>query len=67
VEGTFQKLDANKAPDPNRIKLLGNIPATGKVAGGMLRHRGWAATSVNLPPIGKQDVKIIAPAEIEVE
>lgn len=67
VEGTFQKLDANKAPDPNRIKLLGNVPASGKASGGMLRHKGWLVDTVNLPSIGKQDVKIVAPAEIEIE
>ena len=67
VEGTNQKLDANKAPDPNRIKLIGNVPASGKAPGGLLRHRGWQATSINLPPIGKQDVTILAPAEIEIE
>jgi hypothetical protein len=67
VEGTYQKLDAAKAPDPNRIKLIGNVPASGKVAGGTLRHRGWSASSVNVPPLGKQDPNILAPAEIEVE
>jgi Domain of unknown function (DUF2760) len=67
VEGTHQKLDASKAPDPNRIKLIGNVPASGKVAGGILRHRGWMASSINLPAIGKQDVNVVAPAEIEIE
>ena len=67
VEGTYQKLDASKAPDPSRIKLIGNIPANGKVPGGTLRHRGWMAASVSLPPLGKQDPTIIAPAELEVE
>ncbi|MDQ2841834.1 MAG: DUF2760 domain-containing protein [Acidobacteriota bacterium] len=67
VEGTFQKLDAAKAPDPSRIKLIGNVPANGKVPGGTLRHRGWKASGVDLPPIGKQDVSVIAPAELEVE
>lgn len=67
VEGTNQKLDSSKAPDPNRIKLIGNVPASGKVPGGMLRHRGWQASAVDLPPIGKMDVAIIAPAEIEIE
>jgi hypothetical protein len=67
VEGTFQKLEPSKAPDPNRIKLLGNIPASGKVGGGMLRHRGWLVTAVDLPSIGKQDVSVTSPAEIEVE
>ena len=67
VEGTNHKLDASKAPDPNRIKLIGNVHASGKAPGGTLRHRGWQATSVNLPAIGKLDVTIIAPAEIEIE
>ncbi len=67
VEGTFQKLDAAKTPDPNRIKLIGNVPASGKVPGGTLRHRGWTAASVNLPPLGKQDPSVLATAEIEVE
>jgi hypothetical protein len=67
VEGTYQKLDASKAPDPNRMKLIGNVPATGKVPGGTLRHRGWVASTVNLPPLGKQDISVLAPAEVEVE
>jgi hypothetical protein len=67
VEGTFQKLDASKQPDPNRMKLIGNVPATGKAPGGVLRHRGWLATSISLPPIGKQNVAVLAPAELEVE
>lgn len=67
VEGTYQRLDATKAPDPNRTKLLGNVPASGKAPGGTLRHRGWLASSVDLPPLGKQDPSILAPAEIEIE
>ncbi len=67
VEGTFQKLDAAKTPDPNRIKLIGNVPASGKAAGGVLRHRGWLASAVNLPPLGKGDAAVLTPAEIEVE
>jgi len=67
VEGTYQKLDATEAPDANRIKLLGNVPANGKAPGGLLRHRGWEAVSIQLPPVGKADVSILAPAEIELE
>jgi hypothetical protein len=67
VEGTYQRLDSAKAPDPNRIKLIGNVPASGKAAGGTLRHRGWLASSFNLPSLGKQDPSILAPAEIEIE
>lgn len=53
VEGTYQKLDATKAPDPNRIKLIGNVPASGKVAGGVLRHKGWKTTGTTLPRVGQ--------------
>ncbi|MBV9266420.1 MAG: DUF2760 domain-containing protein [Acidobacteriaceae bacterium] len=66
VEGTFHKLDRTNTPDPNRIKLIGNVPASGKTDGGTLRHRGWQVTSVNLPALGKQDPAVLAPAEIEV-
>jgi len=65
VEGTFTKIDSN---DPNTVKLLGNVPASGKAAGGMLRHKGWRADSIDLPPLAaSQNAAIIAPAEIEIE
>ena len=48
VEGTFTKLDGG---DPNTVKLLGNVPASGKVAGGVLRHKGWRADRVDLPQL----------------
>jgi len=67
IEGTYQALDGSKTPDANRIKLIGNVPANGKVPGGTLRHRGWIASSVNLPSLGKQDPAILAPAELEIE
>jgi hypothetical protein len=67
VESTFHKMDPAKAPDPSRIKLIGNVPASGKVAGGILRHRGWKAAVTKLPELGKADPGILAPAEIEVE
>jgi hypothetical protein len=67
VEGTFQRLDGSRAPDPNRIKLIGNVPANGRVPGGLLRHRGWMASAVTLPPLGKQDATVLAPAELEIE
>jgi hypothetical protein len=65
VEGTFTKIDTN---DPNTVKLLGNVPATGKAPGGLLRHKGWRADRVELPQLSaSQNSTIIAPAEIEVE
>jgi hypothetical protein len=36
--------------------------------GGVLRHRGWRASKVELPALSpKQDAAVIAPAELEVE
>jgi hypothetical protein len=65
VEGTYTKLEFN---DPARLKLLGKVPADGKAAGGTLRHRGWRASKVDLPPIfAHQKTDVIAPAEVEIE
>lgn len=54
--------------DSTTVKFIGNVPPTGKPSGGLLRHRGWRASAVNLPPLSpKQDLTVLAPAEIEVE
>ncbi len=50
--------------DPARIKVVGNV-GTPPVRG-VLRHRGWEATRVNLPPLPSAGRTIVAPAEIEV-
>jgi hypothetical protein len=63
VEGAYTKIDKKEA---GTVKLLGNVPADGKAAGGVLRHRGWRADSLDLPTPGKT-VSILAPAEIEIE
>lgn len=65
VEGTYAKVETN---DPGLVKLIGNVPATGKAAGGTLRHKGWRAEQLNLPALAaKQKTDIVAPAEIEIE
>lgn len=64
VEGTFAQAPSS---DPGVVKFVGNVPA-GKASGGVLRHRGWRAAAVDLPPLTpRQDVTVLAPAEIEVE
>ena len=64
VEGTFAKAPST---DPNLVKFVGNVPAK-PPAGGSLRHKGWRAAKVDLPPLPSgQDPNIIAPAEIEIE
>ena len=65
VEGSFTRLESN---DPAAVKLLGNVPASGKAPGGVLRHKGWRADKIDLPPLASsQNATIIAPAEVEVE
>jgi Domain of unknown function (DUF2760) len=64
VEGTYTKAPAG---DSAVVKFIGNVPA-GAPPGGVLRHKGWRAAKMDLPPLNpKQDASIIAPAEIEIE
>lgn len=54
--------------NPALVKFVGNVPATGKPSGGVLRHRGWRATTASLPQLNSRaDLALLAPAEIEVE
>ena len=48
VEGGFIRLGT---ADPSRVKLLGNVPAQGFPEGGLLRHKGWRADKIELPPL----------------
>ncbi len=62
VEGDFTKTDGLPAA---QLKLVGNVPPSGKAPGGLLRHKGWRAEKVDLPALPPGNV--LAPAEIEVE
>ena len=65
VEGSFTKLETN---DPATVKLLGNVPVSGKAPGGILRHKGWRAEKIDLPAlVAGQSASILAPAEVEIE
>jgi len=52
--------------DPASIKVIGNL--TGKPPlRGLLRHRGWRATQVNLPNLPEgEGSRVVAPAEVEI-
>ncbi len=64
VEGSYVK---TPSAAPETMKFVGNVPA-GTPAGGTLRHRGWRAASIDLPQLpARQDTRVLAPAEIEVE
>jgi hypothetical protein len=63
VEGTYVKAPAGEG---GLVKFIGNVQAA-PPAGGTLRHKGWRAAKVDLPALSaRQDVAVIAPAEIEV-
>jgi hypothetical protein len=65
VEGSPTKLDTN---DPATVKLLGNVPVSGKASTGLLRHKGWKAEKIDLPPLAAgSNTSVIAPAEVEIE
>ena len=70
VEGTNTNLASAglDAKDTVRLRIVGKVPADGKVEAGILRHRGWRVEKIDLPttPMGKK-AAILAPAEIEVE
>jgi len=62
VEGTFTKTEGLDAAE---LKFIGRVPPSGKAAGGVLRHRGWKASKVDLPQAAPGT--LLAPAELEVE
>lgn len=64
VEGVFVTAPSK---DPTKVKFIGNVPAA-PPPGGILRHRGWQVTEVNFPALPNgTNMKVLAPAELEVE
>lgn len=64
VEGSFSNAPSK---DPSLVKFIGNVPAT-PPGGGILRHRGWQVTEVKFPSVPSgQNLRVLAPAELEVE
>lgn len=61
-----EHITVDETVDPAAIKLIGNV--TGKPPlRGLLRHRGWRVSSVNLPPLASGAGRaVIAPAEVEI-
>lgn len=62
-EGQTVSVDRNT--DPARVKVVGNVAGQPPYRG-ILRHRGWEATRVELPPLPETGRTILAPAEVEV-
>ena len=51
--------------DAARIKVIGNAAGPPPFRG-VLRHRGWEASRLELPPLPASGRTVIAPAEVEV-
>jgi hypothetical protein len=51
--------------DPSAIRLTGNVVGKPPFKGS-LRHHGWRAREVKLPPSDGKDPNILAPAEVEL-
>ncbi len=52
--------------DSNRVRLVGNVTGAGPWKGS-LKHHGWVATAVTLPPVPTTvDLTVLAPAEVEL-
>lgn len=66
VEGVYTSVAALPAAErPSLVKFIGNVPAE-PPQGGTLRHKGWRAEKATLPA-PRHGVRVIAPAEIEIE
>lgn len=52
--------------DPARVKITGNTTGQPPFTG-ILRHGGWEATRVDLPPAPSSGRSVLAPAEVEVQ
>ena len=55
----------DRGADPATVKVVGNVPGSPPFRG-VLRHRGWDAARVDLPPLAPAGRSIVAPAEVEV-
>jgi hypothetical protein len=51
--------------DAATIKVIGNVAGQPPFRG-VLRHRGWIATRIELPPLPVSGRMVIAPAEVEI-
>jgi hypothetical protein len=66
AEDEGQRVSIERGADPARVKVVGNISGQPPYRG-TLRHRGWEATRVELPPLPAAGRAVLAPAEVEVE
>jgi hypothetical protein len=60
------RIEVPKGFDAHTIRLTGNVVGEAPFRG-TLQHRGWKITRAELPKLAEEhDVKVIAPAEVEL-
>lgn len=65
-EGEGSRVTLPAGFDAAAVKLTGNVAGAGPFTG-VLRHRGWRAEAISLPAlVGQHDVRVLAPAEVEL-
>jgi hypothetical protein len=60
-----QTVTVARDSDPASVKVIGHAAGEPPYRG-VLRHRGWEVSRLELPPLGATGRTIIAPAEIEI-
>lgn len=60
-----QTVTVDRGTDPATVKVTGTVTGEPPYRG-VLRHRGWQVTRVELPPLPASGRTVIAPAEVEV-
>lgn len=61
-----QPVTVQEPVDPAEIKLIGNVSGRPPLRG-LLRHRGWRVSAVNLPPLPSGAGRsVVAQAEVEI-
>jgi hypothetical protein len=66
AEDEGQRVRIEAGFDADEVKLVGDVRGDPPYAG-VLRHRGWRASKLELPRIvGEHDPRVLAPAEVEL-
>ena len=58
------RMTVQTGADPARVKVIGAVAAP--PVSGVVRHRGWEAVRLDLPPLPSSGRTLVAPAEVEV-
>jgi hypothetical protein len=65
-EGEGAAITVPQGFDANRFRLVGNVTGPGPWKG-TLKHHGWVASALTLPAVPTSlDLKVLAPAEVEL-